>query len=48
MYTYINQPIGIMVRAFTNGSGDRSSIPGQVISMTQKLVLDTSLLNNQH
>ena len=28
--------IGIMVRVFTNGPGDRGSIPGRVIPKTQK------------
>ena len=37
-----------MVRVFANGSGDWSSIPGQVIPKTQKMVLDSSLLNTQH
>ena len=36
-----------MSRMF-NGSGDRGSIPGQVIPKTQKIVLDAALLNNQH
>ena len=40
-------PINIIVRVFTNGPGDRVSIPGQVISKTQKMVLDASLLNTQ-
>ena len=31
-----------------NGSGDQCSVPGQVIPKTQKMVLDTSLLNTQH
>ena len=35
----------IMVRVFANGPGDLGSIPGQVIPKTQKMVLDTSLLN---
>ena len=30
---------------FTNGSGDRISIPGRVIPKTQKVVLDTFLLD---
>ena len=34
-------------RVFTNGPGDRGSISGQVIPKTQKVVLDTSLLNTQ-
>ena len=37
-----------MVREFANGSGDRGSIPGQVIPKTLKMVLDASLLNTQH
>ena len=34
-------------RVFANSPGDRSSIPGQVIPKTLKMVLDTSLLNTQ-
>ena len=37
-----------MVIVFANGPGDLGSIPGQVIPMTQKIVLDPSLLNTQH
>ncbi len=33
---------------FANGPGDLGSIPGRVIPKTQKMVLDTSLLNTQH
>ena len=33
---------------FANGPGDLGSIPGRVISKTQKTVLDASLLNTQH
>ena len=40
--------IGKMVRAFANGLGDRVSIPGRVIPKTQKMVLDTALLDTQH
>ena len=40
--------IGIMVRVFTNGSGDLGSIPGRVIPKTQKMVLDAALHNTQH
>ena len=40
--------IGIMVRAFINGPGDRGSISGQVIPKTQKMILDASLLKTQH
>ena len=43
-----NRAIGIMVRVFTNGPGDRGSIPGQVIPKTQKMVLDAALLSTQH
>ena len=37
-----------MVRVFVNGPGDLGSIPGWVIPMTQKMVLDATLLNTQH
>ena len=37
-----------MSRAFTNGPRDQGSIPGRVISKTQKMVLDAALLNTQH
>ena len=40
--------IGIMVRVFTNGLGDLSSIPGRVIPKTQKMVFYATLLNTQH
>ena len=40
--------IGIMVRVFANGPGDLGSIPGRVILKTQKMILDTALLNTQH
>ena len=40
--------IGLVGSVFTNGLGDRYSISGQVIPKTQKIVLDTSLLNTQH
>ena len=40
--------IGMMVRVFTNGPGDLGSIPGRVIPETQKMILDSSLLNTQH
>ena len=36
-----------MVRVFANGPGDLGSIPGRVIPKTQKMVLDSSLLNTQ-
>ena len=37
-----------MSRVFTNGLGDRGSIPGQVIPKTQNMVLDDTMLNTQH
>ena len=37
-----------MVRVFANGPGDLGLIPGQVIPMTQKMVLDATLLNTRH
>ena len=36
-----------MSRVFTNGPGDQSSISGQVLPKTQKIVLDTAFLNTQ-
>ena len=49
IYIYIyNQLIGLVGRVFANGLGDRGSIPSRVIPKTQKMVLDTSLLNTQH
>ena len=33
---------------FANGLGDQDSIPGRVIPKTQRMLLDTSLLNTQH
>ena len=40
--------IGLMIRVFTNGPGDRGSNPDQVIPKTQKMVLEAALLNTQH
>ena len=37
-----------MVRVLANGPGDVASIPGRVITKTQKMVLDATLLNTQH
>ena len=45
-----------MIRVFTNGLGDRGSMPGRVILKSQKkkkkkkkrIVLDASLLNIKH
>ena len=36
---------GLMSRVFANGPGDRDSIPGRVIPKTQKMVLDSILLD---
>ena len=33
---------------FANGPGGQGSIPGRVISKTQKRLLDAALLNTQH
>ena len=41
-------PIVLVGRVFTNGPGDLGSIQGWVIPKTQKMVLDTSLLNITH
>ena len=38
----------MMVRVFANGKGDLGSISGRVISDTQKMILDASMLNIQH
>ena len=40
--------IDLVGRVFANGPGDQDSIPGWVLPKTQKMVLDTSLLNTQH
>ena len=37
-----------MSRVFANGPGDQCSIPGWVISKTQKMLLNAALLNTQH
>ena len=37
-----------LVIVFANGLGDWGSIPGRVILKTQKMVLNTSLLNTLH
>ena len=36
-----------MSRVFTNGAGDQNLITGQVIPKTQKMVLNSALLNTQ-
>ena len=40
--------INFYVLEFTNGPGDQGSIPGRVITNTQKMVLDATLLSTQH
>ena len=40
-------PIGI-VRVFADGPGVWGSIPGRVITKTEKMVVDESLVNTQH
>ena len=37
-----------MVTVFANGLGDQDSFPCHDIPMTQKIVIDASLLNYQH
>ena len=44
IFLYIYRPIGIMVRVFANGSGDRGSIQGRVIPKTQKWYLSPPCL----
>ena len=39
---------GLAVKVFANSPGHLRSIPGRVIPKTQKMVLDSSLLNTQH
>ena len=43
---YLNKTY-LMGRVFANGPGDLGSIPSRVIPKTQKVVLDTILLNTQ-
>ena len=47
-----DQSIGLAVRVFASGQGDRSSIIQKsykrVIQKTQKIVLEASLFNTQH
>ena len=47
-FTFQCRDIGMIVRVLANGPRDLGSIPGRVIPKTQKMVLDTSLLNTQH
>ena len=48
MYFVYDRFIGIMVRVFANGLGNRYSIPGCVIPKTHKMVLDAPLLKTQY
>ena len=41
-------PLSGVMDEFANGPGDQSSIPGWVISKTQKMVLDVSLIISLH
>ena len=41
------QAISLMSKVFAYGPGDPSSIPGRVIPKSQKMVLDSALLNTQ-
>ena len=47
-YSILKQTIDQMNRVFANGPVDRGSISGRVIPKTQKMVLDSSLLNTQY
>ena len=47
IYIYKNQLISLVVSVFAYGPVDRGSIPGQVIPKSQKMVLDTTLLNTR-
>ena len=40
---YSFRPIGLLVRVFTNGQGNRGLILGRVIPKTRKMVLDAAL-----
>ena len=44
-FDVINRGIGLMCWVFAHGLEDQGSIPGRVIPKTQKMELDTSLLN---
>ena len=48
MHFNLSKHLNMMVRVFANGPGDQGSIPGRVILMAQKMVLDATLLNTQH
>ena len=44
----MNRAIDLIGTVFANGPGDRASIPGRIIPKTQKMVLNSALLNTQH
>ena len=44
---HFKELIFLVGRVFTNGPGDRGSIPSRVIPKTSKMVLDTSSLKTQ-
>ena len=46
IYLFMDWPIVIVGGEFANGLGAWGAIPGQVITETQKILLDTSLLNS--
>ena len=46
MYKQYYWVIGLMRRVFANGLEDQGSILGRVIPKTQKMVLDSALLNS--
>ena len=48
VYSHFNQVIGLMSRVFANSLGDQGSVPGRAMPKTQKMILDTALLNIQH
>ena len=47
-YMMSDLAFGLMSGVFTNGLGDRGSIPGLTIPKTQKMVLDATLLNTKY
>ena len=46
VYLLCTRVIGLTIRVFANGLGDRGS--GRVIPKAKKMVLDAALLNTQH
>ena len=47
LFFWFDRLIGLVDRVFAYCLGDQVSIPGRIIPKTLKIVLDTSLLNNQ-